>query len=377
MYNKHRPWSLYTIIIIIIVIVLYFFMLIYLYNRKPVIHTQNNLKIIDIPIKGIKHKEIVRNIVNRFKNVFILNGYCRPNKINRKMIENKQIEIEYGSMVDLPFISPNLTNITIEDTIPVIGFKSVINHSGDFTFINDRISNVFWNSNTDFIKQRIPVNTFLVDDEKQNQDDTHYLYLNITRYIFNGNNAVHVNYIVKKKGMNEKNVIAFIRFLNWFQHFLQEHNLFYFSIAGNNNIRSAKWKKIVKNILKDSCYVSPGIESGFITDNDNKYGGRASRFIIISKLMAPYGVYFYLSQQVVDNFTPCHILIAEILQKGNNVKSPDDETQLIFEKFTKERHINPSLRIDLETVNDVNLEQYDLSEVGLFKSVNKHNRNQN
>lgn len=375
MYNKHHPWSLYFLIIIIIIVIIYFFVFIYLLTKiqdKPI---QHNLKIIDIPVKGVKHKEIVRNIFNRFKNVFILNGFYRhPKNTDNKKINDKHLEFENGNIEDLPFISPNLIDVTIEDKIPVAGFKSIINHVGDFTFINDRISNMCWNSNTDFIKQRTTENTFLVDEEKNNQDSNHYLYLNIIRYIYNGNNAVHINYIVKKKGMSDKNVIAFIRFLNWFQQFTKKNNLFYFSISGNSNIRSAKWRKIVKKILKDSCYISPGIESQFITDNDNKYGGRTSRFIIISKPMAPYGVYFYLSQQVIDNLSSCNILIAEILEKDKYNKSPDDETKLIFNNFTKERHINPSLRIDLETSNDVNLEQYNLQEVGVFKPVTKHNK---
>lgn len=373
MYNKHQPWSFYFLIIVIIVIIIYFFVFVYLITKiqdKPI---QHNLKIIDIPVIGVKHKEVVRNIFNRFKNIFILNGLYRYPKTSNKRTNEKHLDFEDGASVNLPFLSPNITDVTIEDKIPVAGFKSIINYNGDFTFINDRISDVCWNSNTDFIKQRTLENTFLVDDESNNQNQTHYIYLNVIRYIFKGNNAVHINYIVRKKGMGDKNVIAFIKFLNWFQQFVTKNNLFYFSISGNNNIRSAKWRKIVKKILKDSCYISPGIESHFITDNDNKYGARTSRFIIVSKPMAPNGVYFYLSQQVVDNLSPSNILIAEILQK-DKYKSVDDETQVIFNNISKERHINPSMRIDLETTNDVNLEQFNLHNMGIFKPVTKHTK---
>lgn len=371
MYNKYRPWSLYFQIFIITIIIIYLFIFLYLFYHQSEEESQHNLKIIDIPVNGVKFKKIAKNVLTRFQDVFILNGsYTFLKEGNNKKRVDKKLEFDNGTSVDLPFISPNLIDTTTEDLIPVAGFKTVINSFGDFTFINDIGGDVSWNSNSDFIKKRTPDQTFLIDDETRDKDLKHYLYLNVIRYIYKGNQAVHVNYIVKKTGMSKNNVSAFIKFLNWFQHFTNKHNCFYFSISGNSNIRSAKWRKIAKKVFKDSCYISPGIESHFITDYETKYGGRASRFMIISKPLAPFGVYFYVSQQKIDNLSSySNILVAEILQKKNYKKSKNDETELIFKKFTKERHVNPLIRIDFETSNDVNLEKYDFNEFGFFKPL--------
>lgn len=336
-------------------------------------YNENNLKIIDITTIGSDHKSIMRNIYNIFRDTFIVNGSYRfPKKPERKH-NILLFQTEDSNITSFPFISPNLVLSQLEDNILIAGFKTLINNSGDFCFLNYLNEYVSWNSESEYIKQRTNENSFLIDDETSDPEHLHYSYLIVTRYLFKGLNAVHINYIVKKKGINLNSTKAFIKFLNYSLDFITKNKIFYFTIAGNANIKSAKWRKLIKKVFKDTCYISPGIESKFITDIDIKYGARASRFIIISKVMAPFGVYFYLTEQKIESFSNSNILVAEILQQKNFKKSINDDTERIYNNFMKEKSINPSLRLDLETDNDVNFNGLNLEEKGIYKPiVGKH-----
>lgn len=371
MYRNENSWKQYILPTVIFIILIYFFLILYIMIKIHSIkkYDDNNLKILDITTIGSDHKSIMRNIYSIFGDVFIVNGSYRfPKKPERKH-NIILFQTEESNITSFPFISPNLISSQLEDNILIAGFKSLINSSGDFCFLNYSNEFVSWNSESEYIKQRTNNNSFLIDDETEDPEHLHYSYLIITRYLFNGLNAVHINYIVKKKGININSTKAFIKFLNFSLDFITKHKIFYYSIAGNANIKSAKWQKLIKKVFKDTCYISPGIESKFITDIDTKYGARASRFIIISKPMAPFGVYFYLTEQKIESFSSSNILVAEILKQKSFEKSPNDNTVRIYNNFIKERQINPSLRLDLETDNDVNFNGIDLTEKGKYKPV--------
>lgn len=335
---------------------------------------KGNLKLVDIPITGSDHKSLMRNVYMLFGNVFIVNGSYRfpkkPDK-EKKVFYIKLTQTEETPTNTFPFISPNMISPQTEDVVLIAGYKSLVNSAGDFCFLNHQSENMKWSSEIDYIKNRIGEKCFLIDDETKNNDaQQHFSYLILAPYLFNGSKALHINYIVKKKGVNDFNTKAFIRFLNFVQDYITKNKIFYFTIMGNSNISSAKWRKITNKIFKDSCYMSPGTESEFITDIDTKHGARANRFIIISKTMAPYGVYFYLTQQKIDYFSTSNILVAEILENGSYEKNINDDTKRIYDSFQNEMRINSALHLDLETDNDVNLESFDLKEVGIYKPIN-------
>lgn len=395
--GKYNNFSFFKLIIIAIIII-YLFMFIYIfktYVKNDKKEKIERLKIINIKSDGLDHFSILNNIYREFGDTFIINGlYAFPKDDKQQLKRNVRQQtppptddkkkkhkhiVLYGNqnkqVTSLPFLSPNKTS-QFEDEIFINGYKSSVNVSGDFVLINDNLTTpnnyeISWcaSESNSFIQERTTDNTFLRDKEVViNGENKHFSHLIVTRYLVNNSPALHVNYIVKKKGMNEQNIISFIKFLNYIEKIITQEKIFYFSIAGDAHINSAKWRKIAYKIFKNSIYISPGVESRFLTDNAFKYGAQTTNFIIVSKLLAPFGVYFYLSKTKIDYFSSYFTLVAEILNSENdNAKSLKDDTDLIYQTFLKEKEIDPSIRLDMETSNEFNLTKFDFNEIGEYE----------
>lgn len=350
--------------IIYIFIVIYFFIFIYLIikiTEKKSINDEN-LKIINLNLTGSDYITMMRSLNSTFNNIFIVSGiysFVNHQKHPIKLLQTKK------TINEIPFLSPNINSLDIETKKFIAGYNSLLNNSGDFVFLSDAYDNIEWNSNNGYIKSRNEENTFLIDCD----EDTHYSRVIITRYLYNSQKAVHFNYIVKKGGVTKNETFDFIKFINYVNKFIQDEKIFYFSVSGITNLSSAKWHKIINMVFKESCYVSPGISSDFITSIDVKKGARSNRFIFVSKELAPFGVYFYLTEQKIDLISTSNILVAEILSSKKRCLSKNDDTKKIYNKFLKQKLLIPSLKQDMESFNDVDLHSFKLNEIGTYQYI--------
>lgn len=373
----------------IITVLIFVIILIYIFNIcKANVEVDNrNLKIINVSTTG-DNFFLIQNLLHQFNDVFIINlaNNLPKDKNNLEKHTRKSKRIMYGNyekyVKELPHISDN--NISgYEEEIFIYGYKSCISWHGDSVLINPNLRGVndekinWYYENTSFINDRIPDKTFFSETpitDKHNKS-TSYSHIIITRYLYNSSPAIHINYIVRKAGMSEQGVKSFIGFLNYVKKFLDDNKIFYFSIAGNSNIRSAQWKKISYAIFHDSVYISPGIEKKFITDNDLKNCIRCSNFIIISKKMAPYGICFYVSKPKLEYISNKYILVAEIISKKNknNYRPIYDNTEEIYENIEEEKNNNTGIVIDNLTENEVSLDQYDTELLNTYLPDTKKN----
>lgn len=360
--------------IIYFFIVIYFFIFIYIIIKITTEQSiiDNNLKIINLNLTGSDYVTMMRNLHSVFDNIFMVTGSYSFDNHERHPIKLLQTK---KTINEIPFLSPNINSVDIKTVEFIPGYKSLLNNTGDFVFLSDGYDHIDWNSNNDYIKSRNEETTFLIDNESDYEEKTHYSRIIITRYLYNSQKAVHFNYIVKKKGVSKNETIAFIKFINYVNKFIQDEKIFYFSVSGITNLSSAKWHKIINIVFKESCYVSPGITSDFITSVDAKKGVRSNRFIFVSRKLAPFGVYFYLTEQKIDLISSSNILVAEILSSKKKYTSKNDDTKKIYNKFLKQKLLIPSLKQDLENFNDVDIHSFKLNEIGNYDHIAKKKLN--
>lgn len=351
---------LFTNVIIIFFLI---FFIIYVYKTRFIEYSEN-LKIINfVGSEKYTFLEMSSYIDSKFKNIFLINGRVLSEE-ETPSLEN----IPTNKLITIPYISPNVVNTQTQEPFLINQYNCLINKSKDFVFLTNTDKNVVWN--TEKIKRNLNKD-FLVDQKDLNNGN-HNTHLIFSNYLYKNNNAVHVNYIVKKKSLNKTSLNSFIQFLNFFSNYLINNKILFFSIAGNANIVSNDIKNVVRKIFKDSCYLSPGIENKFITEIDQKIGARCSQFIIVSKTLAPNGVYFYLTRQRIEFFSNSNILVCEILSsKDNKKKSSNDDTENIYENFLKEKIHNTALKMDFERDEEFNVKNLDFKQTGIYNSYEK------
>lgn len=359
--NDTLIFALGSLLIIVIMIVTFFIV------KKPSVTsvTSRNLKIVHGDLKSIDHKTYLSNINQRIGDVFIHSGRFFKHEVELVPREKKHIikTIEY------PFLSPNTSDQKLDELPFITSYYSAVNNSGDFVFMDNLTRGIdnepiaWYKEGNDYIKKRTNETVFLKEVERFDISDSRLIMF---RYLFNNNNAIHINYISRKVGMGNAQVQAFINFLNFVRNYLQEEKIFYFSISGFVPALSSHWRTMAKLILKDSCYISPGSEEGFLTINDTKYGARASDFIIISKGLAPYGVKFYLMRPILGRSSK-PLLVAEILQKGKDIERPEvDETIRISDKFFESKKNDNSVYRDNTTTTDVKMDNFYIEGISTY-----------
>lgn len=398
---------LYLLIFLIILIFIYRY--IFFSNKKE----EQNFKIIHYIPEEINYIDLFTNLNSRFGNVEIYNlnnlkFYNHENNNNNgllkneqvhKTIETKNLEDEYNNKEIKKFIKfynrkkthfllfgnhkytiPELPFITEDKQEFIGGYNTCISPFGDLVLIykyakgveNQRIT---WNNTSNkYIKERTIASTFLYEKGNKEQDLVkHNSYIILSRYLYNNNPALHVNYICRRQGV-ERDLLfqTFIGFLNYINEFIKEKKIYYFSIAGRTGINSLKWQMAIKNVFKDSVYFSPGVEKKFLSDSFNEFYYTPD-FICVNKNLAPHGVYFYLSEPLCS-FTTNKILVCEILKKSNkkHEKSKNDNTHLIYEDvlYLKE-HFKKNLKIDNLQISEINFTNIDFKKVNEYIPIEK------
>lgn len=397
---------LYILICLVILIVIYKY--IFFSNKKE----EENFKIIQYMPEEINYIDLFTILNSRFGNVEIYNlnnlkfskhennDVVLKNQQVHKISETKHMEEEYENKEIKKFVKfynrkknhyllfgnhkhtiPSLPFITNDKQEFIGGYNTCISPFGDLVLIykyakgveNQKIT---WNNlNNNYIKERNNSNTFLYEKGVKEEDLTkHNSYLVLTRYLYNNNPALHVNYICRRQGV-EKDLLfqTFIGFLNYINDFINKNKIYYFSIAGRTGINSLKWQTAIKNVFKDSVYFSPGVEKKFLSDSLNDFYYTPD-FICVNKNLAPHGVYFYLSEPF-GNYTTNKILVCEILKKKNKKfkKSKNDNTQLIYDDavYLKEQ-FKKNLKIDNLQISEINFKNIDLKKVNEYVPIEKH-----
>lgn len=354
----NNSFSIFTNVIIF---TLLFIIFIYVYKTKEKKYTENPKIINFVGSDEYTFREMTTYINNNFKNVYLINGRVLSISTNKNITPSEKT-------VYIPYISPNEINTQISSKPLINQYNSMINRNKDFVFLANDNVDVIWN--TDKIKRDVNKD-FLIDNENE-VDGKHNTHLIFTNYLYKNNKAVHVNYLVKKKGITQNGIDSFVQFLNYFSNYVINNKILFFSISGNVNVLSNKLKNIVRIIFKDSCYLSPGIEKKFITDIDDKHGARMCQFTIVSKTLAPYGVYFYLTRQRVEYFSNTNILVCEILSSSSNKKKAyNDDTENIYENFLKEKKNNTALKMDLERDEDFDMRKINFKQTGVYDRYQK------
>lgn len=356
-----------TYLLLIIITIIGVALLFYFFSNHATVSNdpKTNLKIINAHLIG-NYDETVKDLKNKFGDIFIINGLYNSGNNSEKHV--------YGDMksaiLEYPYISEN----TLEHKkIFIPNFKSSVSYSLDFILLNDLLvtpfnTEIHWYIKDNNFLNRTKENTFFETTLEDNK--THYSRIIITRYIYNNQAAVHINHIVKKMDFHSQiSIDSFIGFLNFVKNFLDKNKIFYFSLGGISNIRNSYWTKFTKFIFKDTVYISPGTADKFITQN-NYYKNimTTSDFIIISKSMAPHGVYFYTTK----NTETSNLLVAEILCEENKskYKSIHDETEKIYRETQKRKEEYPNIEIDKVLEYNVDLTVFNLKLINDYHSIN-------
>lgn len=349
--------------------------------------SDKNFQIISCFIEGIDPYFVISDLINNFDNLFLLNiqyNYKYPLSVTKKTSKYKFLL--YGNyqkkIESLPFIS-NSKFFMDDENIYMYNYKANISSKGDMVLLKDNINfinnkKIEWNNNTnEFVKNQIFDQTFLsqkkitVHDKEQS-----FSHLIICRYLINDVPAIHVNYIVRKGGMSDSGIQCLIGFLNYIKTIIHTQNIIYFSIAGNANLYSAQWQNIIYKIFQNSVYISPGIEQRFITTLSNKNKIHTSEFMIISKTLAPFGVYFYLMKPKINYISNKFILVGEILTKNNRTQNTtlykNDNTGEIYYLIKERKKIDNMLTIDQMTSNDINLNKFDFNLKNEYEFIDRH-----
>lgn len=302
-------------------------------------------------IKNEELKEFIKEYNKRYHNFLLFGNYSRT--INE------------------------LPNITSKEEF-LGGYNSCVSPQGDMVFLYkyakgiDNKKIIWENKTADYLSKRTIENTFLTEKyfSPENGNETNGSYVILTRYLYNDKPALHVNYIMRKQGAHRDYLLqVFIGFLNYLKNFIKQNQIHYYSVAGRTNLNSLKWQVAIKKIFNSDVYYSPGVEKKFISDVSNPSLYYTPDFIFVCKNLAPYGVYFYLTEPLY-NYTPNKILVCEILTKENknkNIKSINDHTQLIYDNVINEKQfINKNLKIDDLGHNEINFQHLDFTKVNNY-----------
>lgn len=286
----------------------------------------------------------------------------------------------YNHVNSLPYLSSNTYSLGEEEMF-LGGYKSCVSPLGDCVFLNTYSKGVndepidWFSKISPHVLSRTIETTFLEQfyEVKKINEDKQMSYLIITKYLYNNQPAIHVNYINKKKGLVNNTLFqTFIGFINYINSYLNIHKIKYFTIAGCSQIVSARWQAYVKNVFQNNVFISPGIKDGFITTNDPVEGVSTPDFIIVSKSLAPYGVYFYVTELTYDYNPSKYLLVAEILKfKNQDLKTKNDKTKDIYAKVMNRARTDVSMLIDKVTGNEVFLNRFNTEQVNVYIPLKK------
>lgn len=269
------------------------------------------------------YKSIMKSLY--YKTGGIIDIYNFNQLADRDPIVGKINLIQYDGIRGFPKTIPSLSvdNSIYLDGGPILAGSYYHSYSGNsdavFSYKYSRgvpsndLAN--WVNDSKFVEQRTKDTSILQEKNGHRTKGSHII---LHKYIYNGKNAVHMNYTTVYDSFEKKeNIQSFYSAMNYLNNFIKDNKLEYFSAAGDSNILSGYWQKIITNVFGDSVYISPGEKEKVFTCNDNS-GLSCPDFIFVCKNMAPHGVSFYIDDPLFDISTQHYYVVCELFKTDNN-----------------------------------------------------------